>query len=87
MTDENLSAWEADRDHLRDEMYANITKRKIRKIAFLHDGKLMVAEVGQPNPYNGVPVRVIYEDAARGCFLICAGTVTIAPETSLVEEA
>lgn len=81
-----MDMWESDRAHLRKEMDAEITKRKIRKISFLHDGKLLMAEVGQPNPYNNVPVRAIYQDGKRGCYLICAGTVTIAPKNSLVEE-
>jgi hypothetical protein len=46
----------------------------------------MVAEVGQPNPYNGHPIRAIYEDALRGVFLICGGDITIAPKDSTVEE-
>jgi len=41
--------WESDRAHLRKEMNAEITKRKIRKISFIHDGKLLVAETGKPN--------------------------------------
>jgi hypothetical protein len=83
---EPQEVWESDRVHLKKEMDADITQRKIRKIAFKHNGKLLVAERGQPNPYNGLPVRAIYEDGARGCFLICAGTVTIAPSDALVEE-
>jgi hypothetical protein len=83
---QDMNMWESDRAHLRKEMDAEITKRKIRKISFMHDGKLLLAEVGKPNPYNNVPVRAIYEDGKRGCFLICAGTVTIAPKNSLVEE-
>jgi hypothetical protein len=67
-------------------MDAEITKRKIVKVSFKHDGKVLVAEVGKPNPYNGNPVRAIYEDGKRGCYLICAGDVTIAPKSSLVEE-
>jgi hypothetical protein len=68
-------------------MNAEITKRKIRKVSFIHEGKALVAEVGKPNPYNDVTVRAIYEDGRRGCYLICAGTVTIAGKDSLVEEA
>jgi hypothetical protein len=78
--------WESDRIHLRKEMGAEITKRKIQKISFKHDGRVLVAEVGHPNPYNGFPVRAIYEDGNRRCYLICGGTVTIAPGDSLVEE-
>jgi hypothetical protein len=63
------------------------TACKIRKISFMHAGKLLLAEVGKPNPYNNVPVRAIYEDRKRGCYLICAATVTIAPKQSLVEKA
>jgi hypothetical protein len=68
-------------------MPAEITKRKIRKIAFGHNGELMVAEVGKSSPYNGGTVRAIYEDGTRGCYLICAGVIEIAPKDSLVEEA
>jgi len=82
-----MDVWESDRAHLRTEMDAEITKRKVRKISFKHNGKVLVAEVGKRNPYNGIPVRAIYEDGKRGCFLICAGSVTIAPTDSLVEEA
>jgi len=67
-------------------MDAEITKRKIRKIAFVHNGKVLTAEVGAPSTHNGVPVRAIYEDGKRGIFLICAGDVSIAPKDSLVEE-
>jgi hypothetical protein len=81
-----MNAWESDRDYLRTKMDADITKRNIRKIAFDHDGKLFVAEVGKPSPYNGGIVRAIYEDAKRGCYLICAGVIEIAPKGSLVEE-
>jgi hypothetical protein len=49
--------------------------------------KLCVAEVGKPSPYNGGLVRAIYEDGTRGCYLICAGVIEIAPKDSLVEEA
>lgn len=75
-----------DREWLKREMDADITDRKIRKISFKHNGKVVTAEVGAPNPSNGVPVRAIYEDGKRGCFLICAGDVSIAPKESLVEE-
>jgi hypothetical protein len=78
--------WESDRAHLKKEMDADITNREIRKISFKHNGKVLVAERGQPNPYDGLPVRAIYEDGARGCYLICGGTVTIAPSDALVEE-
>ena len=82
-----VDTWESDQAQLRAKMDAEITKRKIHKISFVHNGKTFVAEVGRPNPYNGVHIRAIYEDGKRGCYLICAGTVTIAPETALVEEA
>lgn len=78
--------WVSDRAYFQKEMDAEITKRKVRKLSFIHNGKLLVAEVGKPNPYNNVPIRAIYEDGKRGCFLICAETVTIAPKESLVEE-
>ena len=78
--------WLSDHEWIKKEMGAEITKRKIRKVSFKHDGKVVVAEVGQPNPYNEYPVRAIYEDALRGCFLLCGGTITIAPKDSLVEE-
>jgi hypothetical protein len=81
-----MDTWESDRAYLKKEMGAEITKRKTRKVAFIHDGRMMVAEVGKPNPYHGVPVRVIFEDGKRGVYLICAGTVTIAGKGSLVEE-
>jgi hypothetical protein len=83
---QSMDMWASDRDHLRTEMDAEITKRKIRKISFMHDGKLLLAEVGKPNPYNNVPIRAIYQDGKRGCYLICAGTVTIAPADALVED-
>jgi len=78
--------WKSDYDWISKEMDAQITKRKIHKVSFKHDGKVMVAEVGKPNPYNGATVRKIYEDASRGCYLLCGGTITIAPKDSLVEE-
>jgi hypothetical protein len=81
-----MDMWESDHTHLQSKMDAEITKRKIRRISFMHNGKLLVAEVGRPNPYNGVQVRAIYQDGKRGCYLICAGDVTIAPDSSLVEE-
>jgi hypothetical protein len=81
-----MDTWESDYTYLKSEMDAEITRRKIRKISFMHNGKLLVAETWKPNPYNNVPVRAIYEDGKRGCFLICAGSITIAPSDSLVEE-
>jgi hypothetical protein len=81
-----MDIWEADRAHIQAEAGAEITRRKIRKISFTHKGKVLVAEVGKPDPYNNVTVRAIYEDGKRGIYLICAGTVTIAPKTSLVED-
>jgi len=78
--------WQSDYEWIGKEMGAKITKRRIRKVSFKHDGKIMVAEVGQPNPYNGALIRKIYEDASRGCYLLCGGTITIAPADSLVEE-
>jgi hypothetical protein len=82
-----MDIWESDRAHLKKEMDADITKRKIKKISFKHDGKVFVAEVGEPSPYDGNIVRAIYEDGKRGCFLVCGGTVTMAPKESFVEEA
>ena len=79
-------AWQSDSEWINKEMGAQITMRKIRKVSFKHDGKVMVAEVGQANPYNGALIRKIYEDASRGCYLLCGGTITIAPKDSLVEE-
>ncbi len=78
--------WRSDYEWISKEMGAHITKRKIRKLSFIHDGELMVAEVGKPNPYNGLPLRKIYQDASRECYLLCGGTITIAPKDSLVEE-
>jgi hypothetical protein len=78
--------WQSDYEWLSKEMGAQITKRKIRKLSFIHDGKVMVAEIGKPNPYNGQPLRKIYEDGSRGCFLLCGGPPAIAPKDSLVEE-
>lgn len=78
--------WQSDYEWIQKEMAAKITRRKIRKLSFKHDGKILVAEVGEPNPYNGARVRAIYEDAVRGCYLICGGTITIAPADSMVEE-
>jgi hypothetical protein len=75
-----------DREWLKQEMDAEITDRKIRKIAFIHNGKVLTAEVEVPSPHNGVVVRAIYEDGKRGIFLICAGDVSLAPKASLVEE-
>ena len=77
---------QSDAEWISKEMGAQITKRKIRKVSFKHDAKIMLAEVGQPNPYNRFPIRAIYEDASRGCFLLCGGTITIAPSDSFVEE-
>jgi hypothetical protein len=81
-----MNTWESDREHLKKNMDAEITKRKIRKISFKHDGNVMLAEVGQPSPYSGVIVRAIYEDGKRGIYLICAGDVRTAGKGSLVEE-
>lgn len=78
--------WKSDSEWLKKEMDATITKRRIRKVSFKHNGKVLIAEVGQPNPYNRSPVRVIYEDSQRGVFLLCGGTITIAPADSLVED-
>ena len=79
--------WQSDHEWLSKEMGATITKRKIRKVSFKHDGKVMVAEVGKLSPYDGQPIiRAIYEDGSRGIFLLCGGTVTIAPKDSFVEE-
>ena len=86
MYNTEMDIWESDRAYLQTEAGAEITKRKIRKISFMHSGKIFVAEVGKPDPYNNVTVRAIYEDGKRGIYLICAGTVTLAPKTSLVEE-
>ena len=79
-------SWDSDYEHLKKNMDAEITRRKIQRISFRHNGRIFVVEVGKPNPYNSVNVRAIYEDGKRGCFLICAGTVTVAPTDSLVEE-
>jgi hypothetical protein len=76
----------SDSEWIKKEMGAEITKRRIRKVSFKHNGKVLTAEVGQPNPYNDYPLRAIYEDAARGVFLLCGGTITIAPNDSFVEE-
>jgi hypothetical protein len=78
--------WQSDNEWISKEMGATITKRRIRKLSFMHDGKIMVAEVGKPNPYNGAPIRKIYQDASRGCYLLCGGTITMAPKDSFVEE-
>ena len=86
MTADESEMWQSDYDWIKKEMGASITQRKIRKLWFKHNGRGMVAEVGQPNPYNGHPIRAIYEDALRGVFQICGGDITIAPKDSTVEE-
>lgn len=78
--------WQSDYDWISEEIGGSIAKRRIRKLAFMHNGRLMIAEVGKPNPYNGIPLRKIYQDALRKCFFLCGGTITIAPDDSLVEE-
>ena len=45
--------WQSDSEWIKKEMGANITKRRIRKVSFKHNGKVLTAEVGNPNPYNG----------------------------------
>jgi hypothetical protein len=77
--------WQSDYEWISKEMNWQITKRKILKLSFMHDGKLMVAEVGKPNPYKGTPIRKIYQ-TSQGAYLLCGGTITIAPKDSLVEE-
>jgi hypothetical protein len=67
-------------------MDAEITKRKIRKVKLTHEGNVVVAEVGKPNPVNGTNVQAIYEDGKRGIYLICAGAVTVTGRDAFVEE-
>ena len=69
-------------------MDVEITKRKIKRISFVHNGKLLVAEVGKPSPYsdNNASIRAIYQDEKRGWFVICAGTIVLAPKDASVEE-
>ncbi len=83
---DETETWKSDSDWIRSEMGCEITKRRIRKVSFKHNGKVMLAEVGQCNPYNGLPLRAIYEHASLGVYLLCGGTITIAPKDSLVEE-
>lgn len=77
--------WQSDYEWIKKEMSWEITKCKIRKLSFIHDGKIMVAEVGKPNPYNDVPIRKIYQ-VTHGAYVLCGGNITIAPKDSLVEE-
>lgn len=82
-----MDMWESDRAHLKKEMDAEITKRKIKKIAFIHNGKMVVAEVGVADPFTGGPVRAIYQDGKRGCYLICGGgEVRLGSSDAIVEE-
>jgi hypothetical protein len=82
-----MTNWESDSIYFKKEMDAEITKRRIKKIAFIHDGKIVVAEVGGIDSSTGVPIRAIYQDAKRGCYLICeGGTVTLGSKDALVEE-
>jgi len=82
-----MNAWESDREHLKKEMGAEITKRRIKKIAFIHDGKIVVNEVGVADPYTGGIVRTIYQDGKRGCYLICGGgEVKLGSKDAIVEE-
>jgi hypothetical protein len=78
--------WQSDYDWISNEMGSRITKRRIRKLSFNHNGKVMLAEVGKPNPYNGFPLRKIYEVEGGACYLLCGGDITIAPKKSHVEE-
>ncbi|WP_162601497.1 hypothetical protein [Occallatibacter savannae] len=78
--------WKSDTDWILKQLGAEITQRRIRRVSFMHEGKVLVAEVGGPNPFNELPVRAIYEDAQRGVFFLCGGTITIAPKDSVVEE-
>lgn len=78
--------WESDRAYLKTEMDADITNRRIRKLSFKHNGRLLNVEVGVPDPDTGIPVRASYEDGKRGCFPVCCGRVMTAPKNSLVEE-
>jgi hypothetical protein len=38
--------WQSDSEWIKKEMGANITKRRIRKVSFKHNGKVLTAEVG-----------------------------------------
>lgn len=83
------SIWESDRDYLREAVGAEITDKRIRKIAFLHNGKVRVAELGRPDPDYGIAVRAIYEDSQTvGRYLICAASVSMVGKTMnpIVEE-
>jgi hypothetical protein len=82
-----MNVWESDREHLKKELDAEITERRIKKIAFIHDGKIVVNEVGVADPYAGGTVRVIYQDGKRGCYLVCGGgEVRLASKDAIVEE-
>ena len=83
-----MNAWQADRNNLKWDMDVEITKRKIKRTSFMHDGKLLVAEVGKRSPYpdNNASIRVIYQDQKRGCFVIRAGTIVLAPKDASVVE-
>ena len=82
-----MNTWESDREHLKKEMDAEITKRRIKKIAFIHDGKIVVNEVGVSDPFTGGVVRAIYQDGKRGCYLICGGgQVKLGSKDAIVEE-
>jgi len=56
-----MNTWESDREHLKKEMDAEITKRRIKKIAFIHDGKIVVNEVGVTDPYAGDTARLVWD--------------------------
>jgi hypothetical protein len=60
--------WNATRKFAGDTMAGPIGARRIFRLSYLHKGKRLTAEVGQPEPLTGEPVVVILDSNP---YLVC----------------
>lgn len=55
---------------LRDQGLAPIPTSRVFRLAYVHDGKNYLAEVGKQDPSEGIIV-LIFEGEGRGLYFVC----------------
>jgi hypothetical protein len=60
--------WNATRKFAGEKMAREIGTRRIFRLRYIHNGKAMTAEVGQPEPLTGEPVLIILDSNP---YLVC----------------
>ncbi|WP_426701366.1 hypothetical protein ACPPVV_18755 [Rhodanobacter sp. Col0626] len=76
--------YKAIKDHLRDEMGAVFSDRRVFALSYVHNGKAYSAEVGKPEHGAGEVVIAILFEPVRSLYHVCTPSRGVVGGTSIL---